>query len=360
MKYNAAALYAQAAAQIHMDENAAERIFQALERAAAQPGPPARRRGRRGLGAGLLAAVLAVFMLAGIALAAEGAGILPETLRHWLGVAADAAPESVTYETVTEAENARWADIYHEGKGELYASADRRTVPGAEYQVARVSVSTVTQEQYERYTWLVRQKDSDVWYRAEPAAEDIFPYGGAVFRVLLPASQDGTLSMEICGGYESEGGSAFEICRLGIFSLNTVAYAPGVHADIGSQGIAFVNEETGERGYVTDIEIYHQLIVIRCHVPGIYETSLRCDLEGMYALIAWPDSLHPGAFSFTCADGKRCIASQSYSSGREEFLPGDEWLITYEDRYGVDSIDPENFVSVTVLDETYAMIPMAE
>lgn len=359
MKYNAAALYAQAAAQIHMEENAAVRIYQALERAAAQPCSPARQGGNRGLGAGLLAAVLAVFLLAGIALAAEGAGILPETLRHWFGVAADAAPESVTYETVTEAEDARWADIYREGKGELYASAGR-TVPGAEYQVTRVSVTTVTQEQYEQYTWLVRQKDSDVWYRAEPAAEDVSPYGGAVFRVLLPASQDGTLSMEICGGYESEDGSAFEICRLGIFSLNTVAYVPGVHADIGGQGIAFTNEETGETGYVTDIEVYHQLIVIRCHVPGIYETSLRCDLEGMYALIAWQGSLHSESFSFTCADGKRCIASQSYSSGGEEWLSGDEWLIMYEDRYGVDSIYPENFVSVTVLDETYEMVPMAE
>jgi hypothetical protein len=129
------------------------------------------------------------------------------------------------YDTVTEADNARTSDPYHTGQGEIYVSTVQRLL-SQHFLTVDLWVSTVTDDQVsdEQFVWRAQPEGSDDYLVAQclTTTDDLSTLSGYItLRLILPQEDvaDNELHLTVYGGYESDDGTAFDICRAGIVSV---------------------------------------------------------------------------------------------------------------------------------------------
>lgn len=217
-------------------------------------------RRKRRLRTAVLAAALAALLAVGAAAAKQiGFDELPALLRRCFGIGG-AAETGLRYDRVTEAPDARTADVGGRAAGELYIT--RGTALRSEnLYVIYLYVSTVTGEQLTGLVWRVRERGGETW----TAAEVIEDRGGwAALRTALPVSIfDGGAEpeLELCCGAESEDGSAFEIQRVGVFRPLPIAYQTA--AEIGC------DLPLTETAALTGIELSSGHLILRIDAPSL-------------------------------------------------------------------------------------------
>ncbi|NCB51190.1 MAG: hypothetical protein EOM54_04820 [Clostridia bacterium] len=226
----------------------------------------------------IAAAVAAALLISALAASGYSFAELPSGVRRWLGLTDEPVPGYVTYDTVNIADNARTADVDHDGDGEMYASSGV-TVRSENFVMVYVFVSTVTREQYENYTWRAQIDGTDDWLVAEPdfdSGESSYHevWGGRLqlrISFILDPEETDTLHVTLYGGTESGDGKTFNVERIGIFSVDTGVVSETVTVTFGD-GIPFTNSVTGAPGTITDVEISSERIIWYYHADG------SCDL----------------------------------------------------------------------------------
>lgn len=217
-------------------------------------------RRKRRLRTAVLAAVLAALLAVGAAAAKQiGFDELPALLRRCFGIEGT-AETGLRYDRVTEAPDARTADVGGRAAGELYIT--RGTALRSEnLYVLDLYVSAVTGEQLTDLVWRVRERGGETW----TAAEVIEDRGGwAALCAALPASifdGDAEPELELCCGVESEDGSAFEIRRVGVFRPLPIAYqaAAEISCDL----------PLTETAALTGIELSSSHLILRIDAPSL-------------------------------------------------------------------------------------------
>ena len=219
-------------------------------------------RRKRRLRTAVLAAALAALLAVG-AVAAKQIGFdeLPALLRRCFGIEGT-AETGLRYDRVTEALDARTADVGGHAAGEL--SVTRGTALRSEnLYVLTLYVSAVTSEQLTDLVWRVRERGGETW----AAAEVIEDRGGwAALRAALPASIfDGGAEpeLELCCGTESADGSALEIQRVGIFRPLPIAYQAAAELSC-----ALPLTETAA---LTGVEVSSSHVILRIDAPALAE-----------------------------------------------------------------------------------------
>ncbi len=216
-------------------------------------------RRKRRLRTAAIAAALAALLAVGAAAAKQiGFDELPALLRRCFGI--DGTVETgLRYDRVTEAPDARTADVGGRAAGEL--SVTRGTALRSEsLYVIDLYVSAVTSEQLTDLVWRVRERGGETW-----AAEVLEDRGGwAALRAAFPASVfDGgaEAELELCCGAESADGSTFEIQRVGIFRPLPIAYqaAAELSCDL----------PLTETAALTGIEFSSSHLILRIDAPSL-------------------------------------------------------------------------------------------
>lgn len=226
-----------------------------------------RRPGRRRFSRAVLIAAAAAVVLTVCALAAGDLrfGEIPEPIRILLGIRDASVPETLRYDTVNFAPNARTSDVHRVGEGELYVTeVTSDAVRSENLLVVYVSAAAVTPEQFERYVWRVRLEGSDEWVVAEPDAgrggpvyyEDGISGGRVFLRIafVLDSEERDLLRATLYGGTQSEDGRVFNVERIGIFTAFSGTPSELVTVAFG-EGIPFANIETGETGLITQADV---------------------------------------------------------------------------------------------------------
>ncbi|MCD7845779.1 MAG: hypothetical protein LUG57_08025 [Oscillospiraceae bacterium] len=350
--------YREAWEQVSLSPAADRRIMEALAQAQNQtqhqPRPAPVRRRRRGLRLALAALAAALLLSCGaMALGGFNYEEISESLRLLLGIDGGAVPDYIHYDTVTEAENARYADVHHSGTGEVYASAGS-SVYSESFLTVELWLSTVTEEQFESYVWRVQIQGAEEEGYIPAQAVRCQSGRWAVIRVTIfrESIQSDSLRLTVYGGTESEEGSRFSIQWVGTASVDVPAADESVYIPL--EGLPFENQETGETGQLTGAEIHTGCLILYYYIDGIY------DLERQYfqgtqnqGYLAWQNSalefLSQAGTCLTLADGTELL-----------WLPtggcmalADDTLMEVMDF--ADPIDLGEVVSVTIGGETYEL-----
>ncbi|MCD8088412.1 MAG: hypothetical protein LUE22_07485 [Oscillospiraceae bacterium] len=340
--------------QVNLSPAADRRIMEALAQGRPRPVPVKKRRVALKMTAAFAAAVL-LLSCAAMAVGGFSYAEISESLRMLLGIDSGAVPDYIQYDTVTEAANARYADVHHSGAGEVYASAGN-SVYSESFLTLELWLSTVTEEQYESYVWRVQlQGAEDAGYI--PAEAVSYQSGRwAVVRVtiLRESIQSDSLRLTVYGGTESEEGTHFSIERVGTVSVDVPAADESMY--LALEGVSFENQETGETGQITGVEVHTGCLILYCHIEGIY------DLEQQYfqgtqtqAYLDWQNSalqfLSEAGTYLTLADGTELLWFPTEGCLAIE----DDTLMEVMDF--ADAIDLGDAVSVTIGGETYDLEP---
>lgn len=303
---------------------------------------------RRSVRVIVLAAVI-VLLCAACAVAARtlSYGQFTPTMRRWLEVDVAAIPEGVEYEQVVEAETARYADVNHEGRGEIYVSAN---VNGRSENilVAGMRVLTVTREQLETLTWLAREIGGSTWYTAERSGRYDERDGSASFSLTMPVSDDAqALSMELCAGRESNDGDTFMIERVGIFTVELSLWEDVLVCQFDPAVELF--DESGEQivGCLTYAEWNNEHLIAEIEYNGAVP-----DIDEVEEYVAWLNRFNPllADINIVFASGEEL--SRYYYDGR------------WRDNIYMVSVDlPPKFendqpVALRVGEEEYPLVPM--
>lgn len=215
--------------------------------------------------------------------------------------AAKEVPASVEYECVTEMETARYADVNHEGRGELYVSA---WVVGRSENILVVSlgVSTVTSEQSENMVWRAHEVGSDTYYILDKGGE--WRDGGGYFQMAMPIEEadDRMLKMELCAGMEDENGTSYQIERVGVFSLEIFEWEEVLAYDFDPPLELY--DETGKTilGRLTYAEWNSGRLLVEIEYNGEAPNT-----EEMQKQIVWANEIRPqlcGGMSVVFASGE--------------------------------------------------------
>jgi hypothetical protein len=78
------------------------------------------------------------------------------------------------------------------------------------------------------------------------------------------------LHLTICGGYESEDGTAFDIRRAGIVSVTVPPLDESLAVTL-DKPISFTSSRTGESAAITALEVHTTCLVVYAHIDGIYD-----------------------------------------------------------------------------------------
>lgn len=300
--------------------------------------------------------VRVIFLAAAIVLLCAACAVAARTLsygqftpamRTWLELDVTAIPESVEYEQVVEAETARYTDVNHEGRGELYLSAG---VSGRSENilVAWMRVSTVTSEQLETLTWLAREVEGSTWYPVEWSGKYDGRDGSASFSLTMPVSDDAQVfSMELCAGRESNDGSAFMVERIGVFTMELSSWDNVLVCQFDPS--VEIYDESGEQiaGWLTHAEWNNERLIAVIEYNG--EAP---DIDEMEEYLAWINHFVPLLSDISIV-----------------FVSGEELSIYHHDGLWRDSIYmisvdlPPKFkndqpVALRVGDEIYPLVPM--
>lgn len=236
----------------------------------------------------LAAAIVLLFAACAAVARTLSYGQFTPTMRTWLELDVAAIPEGVEYEQVVEAETARYADVNHEGRGEIYVSAN---VNGRSENilVAGVRVLTVTREQLETLTWLAREIGGSTWYTAEWSGRYDERDGSASFSLIMPVSGDAQeLSMELCAGRISSDGSTFMIERVGIFTAELSSWEEVLVCQFDPA--VELRDESGEEiaGWLTHAEWNNEHLIAAIEYSGAVP-----DWDEMEEYLAWANNFNP-------------------------------------------------------------------
>lgn len=214
--------------------------------------------------------------------------------------AAEEVPASVEYESVTETESARYADVSHEGRGELYMSASIRR--SEDILLVSLMVSTVTSEQTEELVWRAREVGGDTYYIVEKQGERTD--GSCWFQMAMPtrALENKTLNMELCAGTESADGSCYQIERVGVFHLEVGEWESVLAYDFDPAVELYDESGTEILGWLKHAEWNDGLLLVEIEYNGTAP-----DEEDMAELLAWGNGIRPqlcGSLSVVFASGE--------------------------------------------------------
>ncbi|MCD8008827.1 MAG: hypothetical protein LUF68_07850 [Clostridiales bacterium] len=343
--------------QVELSHDADQRIMSAIAQGRPRPVSMKKRRMALKMTAAIVAAVLAL-SCAAMAVGGFSYEEISESLRLLLGIDGGAVPEYIQYDTVTEAENARNADVHHSGAGEVYATAGS-SVYSESFLTVELWLSTVTEEQYQSYVWRVQlQGAEDAGYiPAEPVCYQSGRWAVVRVTILRESIQSDSLRLTVCGGLETEE-NTFTIERIGTVSVDVPATDESVY--LALEDISFENRETGETGQLTGVEIHTGCLILYYHIEGIYDMERRYfqDAQAYPKYIDWQNSalrfLSEAGTYLTLTDG---TALTWLPTGGCIALPDDTLI---EVMYFSDSISPEDVVSVTIGGETYDDLPDVE
>lgn len=337
--------------QVTLSPEADERIRRTLER----PGPAGKRAetmkgaGRR-LSKTAVAVLLAAVLLTVTALAAPCLDFseVSETLRRLLNIKSGDVPGYVTYETVTEAAGARYADPAHSGRGEVYVTPSGYSVRTENFLTVTLNLWRVTPEQYgdESFVWRVQLPGREEYIAAQPESYSE-TRGDLLVRVTVFADDlpDDSFPLTVYGGYERDGG--FEIARVGTVSVDVPAQDESVTLSLGN-GLAFYNEATGQEGRITSMEIHPDMVIVIVHIDGMY--GLQSGPDTMAEQMDWANSLlhFIAGTELIMEDGTRCL----WRSGWMNCLPDDTYMEVMD---LPDTIDPDDVESILIGGQTYAL-----
>jgi hypothetical protein len=344
--------YCNAWSQVTLSPEGDRRISQALRRSPA----PAVSQSQRKTPKLLAAALAAVLLLSVTALAAYDfdLGEVSRAFRLLWGIEDTGVPSVRHYDTVTVADNARTSDPYYTGRGEIYVSTGSRLL-SQHFLTVDLWVSTVTGDQVldDQFVWRAQLEGEDDYWVAQclTTADDMSTLSGYITLRLIFPQEDiagDELHLTICGGYESEDGTAFDIRRAGIVSVTVPPLDESLAVTL-DKPISFTSSQTGESAAITALEVHTTCLVVYAHIDGIYD--IMENYNGDPRAQVWSQSLNDVlADGFVTLENGETVV---WYSGSMLWLPDDTYVQFC--RYDVPPdglLDISQAVSITLCGQT--------